>query len=233
MTPRPRINLVLYYGLLGAHAAWRSRLPGPGVAVPTAAADAVVEARADSARPIAPTAQGSDPPPSESARPARSGSNWLWSQLMRRSFGYNVLACPNCGGRFRLVLRRSSGPPRASSRGGRAHRAPRDRPANPSPSRATGGGAAAAAGARAAPAAVSVGSRLISLQSPSSLARRPPRRVACVHTSPGRACLAVRSCSLVRVVDTNTRRRHHLRRRAGVVYWGLCQPTGRSSGLSS
>ncbi len=28
LTPRPRINLVLYYGVLGAHAAWRSRL-GP------------------------------------------------------------------------------------------------------------------------------------------------------------------------------------------------------------
>jgi hypothetical protein len=29
LTPRPRINLVLYYGVLGAHAAWRSRISGP------------------------------------------------------------------------------------------------------------------------------------------------------------------------------------------------------------
>jgi hypothetical protein len=33
LTPRPRINLVLYYGVLAAHAAWRSRLPRDGLAV--------------------------------------------------------------------------------------------------------------------------------------------------------------------------------------------------------
>lgn len=32
-----------------------------------------------------------------------SGSNWLWAELMRRSFAFDVLACPSCGGRFRLV----------------------------------------------------------------------------------------------------------------------------------
>lgn len=30
-------------------------------------------------------------------------SNWLSAQLVRRSFGFDVLACPRCGGRFRLV----------------------------------------------------------------------------------------------------------------------------------
>lgn len=103
LTPRPRINLVLYYGVLGAHAAWRSQVPRPGVAVPTASADAVTDACAGSACPIAPTGREPDRAPSESARPARSGSNWLWARLMRRSFGYDVLACPSCGGRFRLV----------------------------------------------------------------------------------------------------------------------------------
>ena len=29
LTPRPRINLVLYYGVLGARAAWRARLDRP------------------------------------------------------------------------------------------------------------------------------------------------------------------------------------------------------------
>jgi hypothetical protein len=27
----------------------------------------------------------------------------LWAQLMARSFGFDVLACPRCGGRFRLI----------------------------------------------------------------------------------------------------------------------------------
>jgi len=27
----------------------------------------------------------------------------LWAQLMARSFGFDVLACTRCGGRFRLI----------------------------------------------------------------------------------------------------------------------------------
>jgi hypothetical protein len=91
LTPRPRINLVLYYGVLGAHSAWRSRVPRPGVTVPTPAA-AMADAGAGPAHPIAPTDQGSDLPPSEPARHAGAGSNWLWAQWMRRSFGFDVLA---------------------------------------------------------------------------------------------------------------------------------------------
>ncbi len=33
----------------------------------------------------------------------RRGSNLLWAQLMQRSFGFEVLACPRCGGRLRLI----------------------------------------------------------------------------------------------------------------------------------
>jgi hypothetical protein len=83
LTPRPRINLVLYYGVLGAHAAWRSRLPRPGITAPTAAADTATEACAGSACPVAPTERTPDPAPSEPARPARSGSKWLWAATLQ------------------------------------------------------------------------------------------------------------------------------------------------------
>jgi hypothetical protein len=79
LMPRPRINLVLYYGVLGAHAAWRARLGG------------VAAAPAGSA-----TAPAPDP-----ARPCRG--NRLWAQLLARSFGFAALACPRCGGRLRLI----------------------------------------------------------------------------------------------------------------------------------
>ncbi len=75
ITPRPRINLVLYYGVLGARSAWRSQI------VPTPAKDATSHTAARSSRP--------------SASP--------WAVLMRRSFGFDVLACPLCGGRLRLL----------------------------------------------------------------------------------------------------------------------------------
>jgi hypothetical protein len=34
---------------------------------------------------------------------ARRPSSLLWAQLMQRSFGFDVLACPRCGGRLRLI----------------------------------------------------------------------------------------------------------------------------------
>jgi hypothetical protein len=70
LTPRPRINLLLYYGVLGARSAWRSRL------------------RASS---------------SQRAAGIPSHTNQLWAQLMQRSFGFDVLACPRCGDRLELI----------------------------------------------------------------------------------------------------------------------------------
>jgi hypothetical protein len=87
LTPRPRINLVLYYGVLGARAAWRSRLTEPGA-----------DAEAASARPLV------SPTSANAGEPAlRRSPNLLWAQLMQRSFDFDVLACPECGGRLRLI----------------------------------------------------------------------------------------------------------------------------------
>jgi hypothetical protein len=88
LTPRPRINLLLYYGVLGARAAWRSRLGAAGV--PVRAGEAPAQS-ADADRCATPQAAG---------RPA---SNRLWAELMQRSFGFDVLACPRCGGRLHLI----------------------------------------------------------------------------------------------------------------------------------
>jgi hypothetical protein len=81
LVPRTRINLILYYGVQGARAAWRSaavRRPtsetGAAAGVPAAQADASAVAR-----------------------------HHHWTDLMRRTFGFDVLACPRCGGRLRLI----------------------------------------------------------------------------------------------------------------------------------
>lgn len=84
LTPRPRINLLLYYGVLGARSAWRSRI---------AATD-----RVSSDTPLAMT--GDHVLPSARDRPK---TNWLWAELMQRSFGFDVLACPRCGDRLELI----------------------------------------------------------------------------------------------------------------------------------
>ncbi len=120
--PRPRINLILYQGVLGPRAAWRSLVVGFGntanrrevhtTDAPTAAesvdgGEAITTdaptagARVDFGEAIA-TEPAPDPPRGREGRPPREEAR-LWADLMRRTFGIDVLACPRCGGRFRLI----------------------------------------------------------------------------------------------------------------------------------
>jgi hypothetical protein len=83
LTPRPRINLILYHGVLASHARWRARvvaLPGSAAKAPNPGDDSADDA-------------ASPAPP----------RHWAWANLMRRAFDLDVLACPRCGGRLRLL----------------------------------------------------------------------------------------------------------------------------------
>jgi hypothetical protein len=85
LTPRPRVNLILYYGVLAPRALWRA------VIVPRTADG--IEVREEAAP------EDGD---ASCAKPSRAGA-YQWAELMRRTFGVDVLACPRCGGRLRLV----------------------------------------------------------------------------------------------------------------------------------
>lgn len=82
LTPRPEINLLLYHGVLAPHARWRRQVVGYGrMASEDAARD-----------------------PAEACRISPSAPrNWTWAALMRRAFALDVLACPRCGGRLRVI----------------------------------------------------------------------------------------------------------------------------------
>ena len=101
LIPRPRINLILYHGVLGPRAAWRPLVVGfgntadPGKTNTTDAPPA--EETAGLTEPSAPA-----PPPERRGRPPRPPAP-RWADLMRRSFGIDTLACPRCGGRLRLI----------------------------------------------------------------------------------------------------------------------------------
>jgi hypothetical protein len=82
LVPRPRVNLLLYYGVLAPHAAWRAEV------VPTARAEA--------------EASGAVGPPEADATVLASPAGRRWADLMRRAFEVDVLAC-RCGGRLRLL----------------------------------------------------------------------------------------------------------------------------------
>jgi hypothetical protein len=82
LVPRPRVNLLFYHGVLGARSAWR-RVIVPGPAAEGGEAWAAVSA-----------------PPANAAPTLRRHQ---WADLMRRSFGVDVLACDRRGGRLRLI----------------------------------------------------------------------------------------------------------------------------------
>jgi putative transposase len=72
LTPRPRVNLILYHGVLAPHARWRSQV------VPEPAGD-----------PLTPGAmsRGAGVPAANDLRgPRRPGRSWRWPDLMRRAF---------------------------------------------------------------------------------------------------------------------------------------------------
>lgn len=90
LVPRPRINLILYHGVLAPRAAWRSAVVTHTTA--TGRAAGAIASR--------PTPHGPRDTPTVARGP---GHNRLWADLMSRTFGFDVLACPRCGGRLRLV----------------------------------------------------------------------------------------------------------------------------------
>jgi hypothetical protein len=81
LIPRPESNQLLYHGLLAPHAAWRQRVVG-FARPPEAAAAAAPSGR-----------------PGAGGRPRYQ----TWATLMQRAFELDVLSCPRCGGRLRLI----------------------------------------------------------------------------------------------------------------------------------
>ena len=86
LTPRPRINLVIYHGVLAPHSSWRARAVTYGV-------------------PPAAMAGAASTTPETNNGPAMTPAprHWAWADLMRRAFDIDVLACPRCGRRLRLM----------------------------------------------------------------------------------------------------------------------------------
>jgi len=86
-TPRPETNLLICHGVLAPRARWRERVVayGPMAPEPTAS--------------TAPLAAG---PAGAGVKPT-TPRTWTWAALMHRAFAIDVLACPHCGGRLRLI----------------------------------------------------------------------------------------------------------------------------------
>jgi hypothetical protein len=135
--PRPRVNLLLYHGLLAPRARWRKLATSYGrpqaastgeVPETQASISAPALVSQHSEQPGSPeqslrnknetmnapssvaslpksqsTTQGPGDSPTNGASAKEKKRYSAWSDLMRRAFALDVLACPRCGQRMRLV----------------------------------------------------------------------------------------------------------------------------------
>lgn len=77
--PPPRYHTVKYAGLLAPASTWRSRI---------------------APHPTAPTGATEEDPP----KPKRGAGTYRpWAELLARTFSIDVLQCPNCKGRMKLL----------------------------------------------------------------------------------------------------------------------------------
>ena len=90
LVPRPRINLVLYHGVLAPNAPWRREVV------------ARAEPEVGTLDPFPASAPAGDPSKDANADSARPRYR-AWADLMRRAFAADVLACPRCGGRMTVL----------------------------------------------------------------------------------------------------------------------------------
>jgi len=131
LTPRPRINVVLYHGILAPRAKWRAAAvaygradeagtpdddtPIVGPAAEAATTSAGKPAKVEQRDVAGPAAAGSGqigpvwglgpvaPEPGEPPTSPAPRRRWRWAQLLQRVFAVDVLSCPNCGGRMRVI----------------------------------------------------------------------------------------------------------------------------------
>ena len=90
--PPPRFHTVKSAGVLASASPWRSRI-GPRPQKKTTTTET-----SDTTEPAAPHAP---------SRPKRTRGYRPWAELLARTFALDVLACPKCGGRMKLVAMRT------------------------------------------------------------------------------------------------------------------------------
>ena len=100
LVPRPKNHLVRYHGILAPAAKWRALIVPPA---PDGESDAVSHpgCRSPSSPPRNASAESAQPEPLPSAAPHLR--SYTWPELMQRVFKIDVLQCPRCQGRLRIL----------------------------------------------------------------------------------------------------------------------------------
>ena len=103
LTPKPRVNLLLYHGVFAPHAARRRAAVALARDVAEGAAEHGPVSGSPEASSSPPTADGSLAGDQEEAGTRRRCGWERWADLLRRVFEIDVLHCGRCGGRLRFV----------------------------------------------------------------------------------------------------------------------------------
>jgi len=86
LVPPPRANLVTYHGVLAPNAAWRAQV------VPDSGSSGLRSPQKRSRKPL-----------QDNASPSERKRRYTWAELMKRVFELDVLECPFCKGKRKLI----------------------------------------------------------------------------------------------------------------------------------
>ena len=102
LVPAPRSHLLRYQGVLGPHCRRRAEIvpPPPPEESPSRPKRDDCDGRGDEPRDDGESS--SDKPPAREKRRARRKAT-DWATLLKRSIGVDVLSCPKCNGRMRVI----------------------------------------------------------------------------------------------------------------------------------
>jgi putative transposase/transposase-like zinc-binding protein len=98
LIPAPHAHLVRYAGILAPASKWRPRIVP---AAPEVEGAAVPETRTSSNECLHNTTEQKTPP--ATSRDVVHGRNYTWAELMKRVWALDVLECPRCQGRMRIL----------------------------------------------------------------------------------------------------------------------------------
>jgi hypothetical protein len=96
LVPPPRYNIIRYYGVLAPRSAFRPMV------VPRGKEESVAP-HANHQGGIRASEESQANPEDENGVQGKKGRNYSWARLMARVFELDVLCCPRCGGRMRIM----------------------------------------------------------------------------------------------------------------------------------
>src|SRR5207253_4089888 len=105
IVPAPKAHLLRYSGILAPAAKWRALIVPVGTAAECPHADdlqPVSEISHCATEPTSETATLPEPAAMPS-QDSRHGPNYIWAELMKRVWVLDVLECPRCTGRMRIL----------------------------------------------------------------------------------------------------------------------------------